>query len=120
MADGYVHDDVGVMYTFRLYVEAGLGSRLTGLSDGAHPAVLFALDTKHAGLLDAVHGGNNDAGDLPHALDTQKRHLVLHEQRNASADEDGIAFEDVDIPEASSFAFSSRVEIGRASCRERV
>jgi len=42
--------------------------RLAGLSDGAHPAVLFAMDTKHAGLLDAIHGRNKDSGDLVHAL----------------------------------------------------
>ncbi len=78
------------------------GSSLPRLPNRHHPALLLAIPAHGAGALGLALGrddaqGSLDVGDRPRA---QQRHLLLQEQRDARADEQRVALEDVDVPEA--------------------
>lgn len=78
-------------------------SSLASLSDRTHPAVLLTIGAQYTGLLDTIHSGNENGGDLLDALSAKQSHLVLHQQRNTRANEHGIALKNVDIPQPSGF-----------------
>ncbi|KAL1835139.1 hypothetical protein VTK73DRAFT_6174 [Phialemonium thermophilum] len=77
-------------------------SALPRVPHSTDPAVVVSV-AGHHGPLPRLRGrrraGRQHGLDLRHALGAQERHLLAEQQRHAGAHQDGVALEDVDVPE---------------------